>query len=75
MKKTQNYSENRLGAIKIVLIDEEKKQNNDFLFLSSVSVILDFENFSVKHLYRPVFRVLSQISDTVDANYPETLGR
>lgn len=74
MKKTQNYSENRLGSIELVLIDEENK-NNDFLFLSSVSVILDFENFSVKHLYRPVFRVLSQISDTVDANYPETLGR
>ncbi|CAF3610501.1 unnamed protein product, partial [Rotaria sp. Silwood2] len=41
----------------------------------SVCVILDFENFSVKHLYRPVFRVISQISDTVEANYPETLGR
>lgn len=45
------------------------------LNFSSVCVILDFENFSVKHLYRPVFRVISQISDTVEANYPETLGR
>ncbi|CAF0966242.1 unnamed protein product [Adineta steineri] len=43
--------------------------------ISSVCVILDFENFSVKHLYRPVFRVISQITDTVEANYPETLGR
>lgn len=46
-----------------------------FVDSSSVCVILDFENFSVKHLYRPVFRVISQISDTVEANYPETLGR
>jgi len=46
-----------------------------FLLFSSVCVILDLENFSVKHLYRPIFRVLSQISDTVEANYPETLGR
>jgi len=56
----------------------KKCEENTKLFgkpISSVSVILDFENFSVKHLYRPVFRVLSQISDTVDANYPETLGR
>lgn len=55
-----------------------KCEENTKLFgkpISSVCVILDFENFSVKHLYRPVFRVLSQISDTVEANYPETLGR
>lgn len=47
----------------------------DFDCFSSVCVILDFENFSVKHLYRPVFRVISKVSDTVEANYPETLGR
>jgi hypothetical protein len=55
-----------------------KCEENTKLFgkpISSVCVILDFENFSVKHLYRPVFRVISQISDTVEANYPETLGR
>ncbi|UJR31469.1 hypothetical protein I4U23_018958 [Adineta vaga] len=56
----------------------KKCEENTKIFgkpISSVCVILDFENFSVKHLYRPIFRVISQISDTVEANYPETLGR
>ncbi|CAF0977101.1 unnamed protein product [Rotaria sordida] len=64
----------------LYLVEEglNKCEENTKLFgrpISSVCVILDFENFSVKHLYRPVFRVISQITDTVEANYPETLGR
>ncbi|CAF3904880.1 unnamed protein product, partial [Rotaria magnacalcarata] len=64
----------------LCLVEEglKKCEENTNIFgkpISSVCVILDFENFSVKHLYRPVFRVISQISDTVEANYPETLGR
>ncbi|CAF3476664.1 unnamed protein product [Rotaria socialis] len=64
----------------LCLVEEglKKCEENTKIFgkpISSVCVILDFENFSVKHLYRPVFRVISQISDTVEANYPETLGR
>ncbi len=71
MKKTPNFLGNLSGSkiwFHVFLI-------NIMIICSSVCVILDFENFSVKHLYRPIFRVISQISDTVEANYPETLGR
>ncbi|CAF1234458.1 unnamed protein product, partial [Didymodactylos carnosus] len=64
----------------IYLVEQglHKCDENTKLFgkpISSVCVILDFENFSVKHLYRPGFRLLSQIIDVMDSHYPETLGR
>ena len=64
------WQTHQVGRDLLVVMDIDRGLN-----FSSVCVILDFENFSVKHLYRPVLRVISQISDTVEANYPETLGR
>ncbi|CAF1241450.1 unnamed protein product, partial [Didymodactylos carnosus] len=64
----------------IYLVEQglQKCNENTKLFgkpISSMCLILDFENFSVKHLYRPGFRLLSQIIDVMDSHYPETLGK
>jgi hypothetical protein len=46
------------------------------LFTSSAcTCIVDLEGLSMRHLWRPGIRALLRIIETVEANYPETMGR
>lgn len=39
------------------------------------SLLIDLEGLSMRHLWRPGVKALLRIIETVECNYPETLGR
>ncbi|KAK3760718.1 hypothetical protein RRG08_010689 [Elysia crispata] len=43
--------------------------------VSACTCIVDLEGLSMRHLWRPGIRALLRIIETVEANYPETMGR
>ncbi|XP_053381314.1 SEC14-like protein 1 [Mercenaria mercenaria] len=43
--------------------------------LDACTCIVDLEGLSMRHLWRPGIRALLRIIETVEANYPETMGR
>lgn len=43
--------------------------------VSGCTCIMDLENLSMRHLWRPGIRALLRIIEMVQANYPETMGR
>ncbi|KAI8794138.1 SEC14-like protein 1 isoform X1 [Biomphalaria glabrata] len=43
--------------------------------VSACTCIVDLEGLSMRHLWRPGIRALLRIIETVQANYPETMGR
>ncbi|XP_076455450.1 SEC14-like protein 1 [Babylonia areolata] len=43
--------------------------------VSACTCIVDLEGLSMRHLWRPGVRALLRIIETVEANYPETMGR
>lgn len=38
-------------------------------------LLVDLEGLSMRHLWRPGIKVLLKIIETVEKNYPETMGR
>ena len=42
---------------------------------SACTCIVDLDGLSMRHLWRPGIRALLRIIETVEANYPETMGR
>ncbi|KAL8558408.1 hypothetical protein ACOMHN_064755 [Nucella lapillus] len=43
--------------------------------VSACTCIVDLDGLSMRHLWRPGIRALLRIIETVEANYPETMGR
>lgn len=43
--------------------------------VSACTLIVDLDGLSMRHLWRPGIRALLRIIETVEANYPETMGR
>ncbi|XP_074647763.1 SEC14-like protein 5 [Tubulanus polymorphus] len=43
--------------------------------VSACTCIVDLEGLSMRHLWRPGIKALLRIIETVEANYPETMGR
>ncbi|CAG5123336.1 unnamed protein product, partial [Candidula unifasciata] len=43
--------------------------------VSACTCIVDLEGLSMRHLWRPGIRALLRIIETVEVNYPETMGR
>lgn len=39
------------------------------------SLLVDLEGLSMRHLWRPGIKALLYITETVERNYPETMGR
>lgn len=39
------------------------------------SLLIDLEGLSMRHLWRPGIKALLRIIETVEKNYPETMGR
>lgn len=53
----------------------EESMKHRSIPVGSWSLLVDLEGLSMRHLWRPGIRTLLKIIETVERNYPETMGQ